>query len=155
MKLFVIILSILLLGLTACSKEETKDLTNQAIQEETKGLIGVDLCKGKPIPNCYCLQVYDPVCGCDGRTYGNACEANCAGVKSYKEGACGGSNLKTLTQAEPCKGKPIPFCMCPHVYDPVCGCDGITYSNSCFATCAGVKSYKEGACGGGGIGIVR
>ena len=37
--------------------------------------------------------------------------------------------------------------MCLTVYEPVCGCDGVTYPNSCHATIwAGVSSYVEGEC---------
>ena len=34
-----------------------------------------------------------------------------------------------------------PMAMCPMIYDPVIGCDGLEYSNSCSAEAAGVSSY--------------
>ena len=45
-------------------------------------------CIGEPVKDCMCTQQYDPVCGCDGKTYGNACVARCAGVKSWTKGEC-------------------------------------------------------------------
>jgi hypothetical protein len=39
-------------------------------------------------PPCLCTKQWEPVCGANGRTYGNICEANCAHVAIEYEGAC-------------------------------------------------------------------
>lgn len=39
-------------------------------------------------PQAMCTMDYNPVCGCDGKTYSNACVAERSGVRTYAAGPC-------------------------------------------------------------------
>ncbi len=116
------------------------------------------------------IQTYEPVCGCDGQSYGSACAAASAGMSVSHGGecaprACGGLLDLQCAQTEYCAYTIEQMCgagdqegICSPrpeacaldvdtlVYDPVCGCDNQTHGSACIAASAGVSVLHAGEC---------
>ncbi len=125
-----------------------------------------------PIPEA-CSEQYSPVCGCNDKTYPNACAAARDGVSVALAGPCATSAASELGEGQTCGTRGVAgecgaglYCkyksdcgatdsggtctrrpeMCTKIYRPVCGCDGKTYGSECVAAGAGVSVQREGEC---------
>lgn len=84
---------------------------------------GTGTCKAPPQ---VCMTVYMPVCGCNGKTYGNTCEANGSGQNWGAKGECAGGST------------PDGSC---------CKADSECKSNACAGTiCVNGDGLKSGQC---------
>jgi hypothetical protein len=125
------------------------------------------VCKPKPEA---CYEIYAPVCGCDGETYSNDCMAAAAGADvstlcepntGQQEGEiCGGiagfqcadGLVCDYSANDGCYADAAGTCkqdtqiLCTQEYDPVCGCDGVTYGNDCMRRGARVALDHVGEC---------
>jgi len=102
-----------------------------------------------------CTAIYQPVCGCDGATYGNSCDAHMKHATIAADGPCPSPPTKICGgfPGTPCA--PNEYCdfgtgfpcggadntgICkvrPEICSPIagtdCGCDGKTYESACAA----------------------
>ncbi len=132
----------------------------QLYDNNPNACVGTGECVKIPVA---CDGSNKPVCGCNGTTYTNPCLLGQAQQNMKTSGQCGAS---TCTEGKPgcaanaycavpqgqcgtqgiCINKP-PTTACTGVIDPVCGCDGTTYTNPSCAAVQGVVVNTKGTCG--------
>ncbi|MFN3848108.1 MAG: Kazal-type serine protease inhibitor family protein [Spirosomataceae bacterium] len=62
--------------------------TENSVLSEKKEKAQAQDCVEKPKNDVLCTADYNPVCGCNGKTYGNACTAAAMGIRVVSTGEC-------------------------------------------------------------------
>lgn len=114
------------------------------------------VCEGGACAAVPCPGIYAPVCGVDGVTYANACEARSAHATVAYDGECGdeggcrsNADCREGLVCHPRERACIPRCdtFTCFVPEPACGEDGVTYPcGEAEAWCHGVEIDYEGEC---------
>ncbi|MBL31920.1 MAG: hypothetical protein CMP62_04265 [Flavobacteriales bacterium] len=132
-----------------CYCECINDVNENGICDEEEET-GDDCCINPEWINPFsiCPMIWQPVIGCDGFMYENSCEAEASGVTSWIDDSTGEETVLSWDcETTECLAVLDPACIYITVWDPVCGCDGVTYSNSSEAFCNNIFEYTTGECG--------
>ena len=148
---------------------------NPIVIEEAEAIDYEDLIlEQPPVRPCRynCTRPYRPLCGSDRKTYGNICHLNSknrfenTNIRKDRDGTC--RQQRCVPDRHPitcvCENCPLNRARCfrtslPHrpitctrIFRPVCGTNGITYSNACLlarsTACFGypVRVCRKGPC---------